>query len=251
MYFFSPFSFFTTTTMSYASVVSHNTSPNQPKPDPALLNTDVPTASGVADDAAKVNLVSSDFRENPATITSTFLSSSQHSSEEAARKPKGSMKNSRNHHDQKPSTQWLSVVQEAVLRPTVAGGLVGIVNIGIIGCAGYAFYTEAHLRRNPRVLSATIAGTVALLGLEGYAIEKLSQDESHKHDSAVIAQYFRENPSKSWGLLGVLNIGVAGMTGYIMYENWEEWDNKTICAFAGGIFTLWAGEGYLLSTSES
>jgi hypothetical protein len=112
--------------MSYASVVSHNTSPNQPKPDPALLNTDVPTASGVADDAAKVNLVSSDFRENPATITSTFLSSSQHSSEEAARKPKGSMKNSRNHHDQKPSTQWLSVVQEAVLRPTVAGGLVGI-----------------------------------------------------------------------------------------------------------------------------
>jgi hypothetical protein len=53
------------------------------------------------------------------------------------------------------------------------------------------------------VLSATIAGTVALLGLEGYAIEKLSHDESHKHDSAVIAQYFRENPSKSWGLLGV------------------------------------------------
>jgi hypothetical protein len=138
-----------------------------------------------------------------------------------------------------------------------------IVNLGIIGYAGYAFYTEAQLRRNPRVISAAIVGSVALLGLEGYVVETLRHNEG-KDDTAVIAQYFHENPSKFQGLFGVcessdvntfylfipvtdstvaVNVGVVGLTGYMMYKNWHALDTRTVAAVAGGVITLWAGEG--------
>src|SRR4051812_30025494 len=58
--------------MSYASIAAQNAPPlsEQPHPDTALLNTDPPTAPSTADDAAKVNVVAPDFRENPQTLTS-------------------------------------------------------------------------------------------------------------------------------------------------------------------------------------
>jgi len=235
--------------MSYASVASRNMPPNQPTPDPALLNTVPGTASTVADDSAKVNVVSSDFRDNPATTTSTFVPPNQPLFEDPA--PQKSSDGTkyhahRHHHTHKPPTKWFSVIQEVVLRPTVAGGLIGVVNLGIIGYTGYAFYTEAQIRRNPRVLSASIAGSVALLGLEGYVVEELRRNEGGD-DAAIVAQYFRENPSKLQGLFGALNVGVVGLTSFIMYKNWHELDARTVTAVAGGIATLWAGEGYLLA----
>jgi len=58
--------------MSYASVTASNVSSDtpQPRPDPALLNTSPPRASGIADDTAKVNVVAETFKENPRTLTS-------------------------------------------------------------------------------------------------------------------------------------------------------------------------------------
>jgi len=58
--------------MSYASVTTSNISPHspQPRPDPALLNTSPPKASGVADDLAKVGVVAETFKERPRTLTS-------------------------------------------------------------------------------------------------------------------------------------------------------------------------------------
>ena len=81
--------------MSYADVTAHNAPPpsmqvclhtlnsilnsklkntsfffSQPKPDPALLNTEQPKSGIVADDTAKVNIVSPDFKRDPTTVTS-------------------------------------------------------------------------------------------------------------------------------------------------------------------------------------
>jgi len=234
--------------MSYASAASHYTPAGQPQPDQALLNTEPSTASNVADDSAKVNLVSSDFKENPETTTSTFALPAAHLPNEPSHK-RSKAHSKHGHHNSKSAEQWFSVVKEVVLRPTVAGGLVGVVNLGVIGYAGYTFYAEPNLRKSPQALSATLAGSVLLLGFEGYGAERFRQNEG-KDDTAVVAQYFRENPGMFQGLLGVLNVGVMGVTGYLAYANWNKWDKRTVSAITGGIFTLWAGEGYLLSTSR-
>jgi hypothetical protein len=75
------------------------------------------------------------------------------------------------------------------------------VNLGIIGYSGYTFYSEPHLRRSPQALSTAIAGSVVLLGLEGYGLDKLRQ-KTDKDDAAVVSQYFHENPGMFQGLLG-------------------------------------------------
>ena len=117
--------------MSYASVTSHNATADQPLPDPALLNTTKPTASGVADDTAKVGVVSPNFKQNPATTTSTYQpprygeEESDPSLHHRTAKSKSKAKKVV-HEAEKEAIHWSAVAKELMLRPPVAGGLVGV-----------------------------------------------------------------------------------------------------------------------------
>lgn len=103
------------------------------------------------------------------------------------------------------------------------------MNLGVIGYAGYTFYSEPHLRRSPQALSATVAGSVALLGLEGYGAEKLRQEHG-KDDAAVVAQYFRENPGMFQGLLGVGELFCPSLLMHRLSdkrsERWYPWHHR-------------------------
>lgn len=117
--------------MSYATVTSQNVPADQPTPDPALLNTVKPTASGIADDTAKVGVVSPKFKENPATTTSTFkpprYDEEESDSSPHRRTAKNKAKAKRLARDtEKEFVHWSAVAKELVLRPPVAGGLVGV-----------------------------------------------------------------------------------------------------------------------------
>lgn len=123
--------------MSYASVTSHNASADQPLPDQALLNTSKPTASRVADDTAKVGIVSADFKQNPATTTSTHRpprygeeesdSSPHHRTKKDNTKKDTKAKGKKLARDvEKEAIHWSAVAKELLLRPPVAGGLIGV-----------------------------------------------------------------------------------------------------------------------------
>jgi hypothetical protein len=121
--------------MSYASVTSHNAPADQPLPDPALLNTTKPTASGIADDTAKVGVVSPNFKQNPATTTSTYKpprydeeesDSSPHHRTKKDNKDNKAKAKKLAREAEKEAIHWSAVAKELVLRPPVAGGLVGV-----------------------------------------------------------------------------------------------------------------------------
>ena len=117
--------------MSYASATSRNLPADQPIPDPALLNTTKSTASGVADDTTKVGVVSPNFKENPATTTSTFqplrFDEEESDSSPHRRTAKTKAKGRKLARDaEKEAIHWSAVAKELVLRPPVAGGLVGV-----------------------------------------------------------------------------------------------------------------------------
>lgn len=115
-------------TMSYANVTSHYTpSEGQAHADPALLNTQSPTASNIADDTAKVGVVAPDFKKHPATETSEFQPKTVQTSKKSSKSP-----SKRTHRDfsskevADEAAHWAAVLKEVVLRPGVASGLVGV-----------------------------------------------------------------------------------------------------------------------------
>ena len=63
--------------------------------------------------------------------------------------------------------------REVILRPGVLGGIVGVVNLGILGGVGYAAYTNWDEQRwDRRVVSAVSVGLLGLWGGEGYLAEQ-------------------------------------------------------------------------------
>jgi len=208
--------------MSYASATSHNLPADQPHPDPALLNTTKSTASGVADDTAKVGVVSPKFKENPATTTSTFQpprydEESDPAPHRRTAKNKAKAKNLARDAE-KEAIHWSAVVKELVLRPPVAGGLVGVgefssqlsdgtfanstfsVNLGLIGLTGYKLYSEPHLRHDHTFVTSTIAGAAVVLGLEGYGAQTFAPV---KEEEDVLIQYVRHNPKSTRTLFAI------------------------------------------------
>jgi hypothetical protein len=114
--------------MSYAKVASSYTPPGQPQPDPALLNTDQPSASSVADGSAKVSVVAPDFKHRPQTTAPETEHFSPHLPGDSTQKKTGKSHSNRGPRglDSKSAAHWASVVKEVVLRPNVAGGLLGV-----------------------------------------------------------------------------------------------------------------------------
>lgn len=137
--------------MSYAAVAAHNAPPvsEQPQPDQGLLNTEAPSADPIVDDTAKVNVVPQDFKENPRTVTQESVVYEEESpivgdfpqSRPSKSKVNGyvngpSSGNSRESKRSKARHQVHEVQEEGLyiwesakhylLRPGVAGGLVGL-----------------------------------------------------------------------------------------------------------------------------
>lgn len=244
--------------MSYASVAAQNAPPpsQQPRPDPALLTTEPPSANNIADDAAKVNIVSSDFRSNPATETSVNAPAGHATGTPVSHNARGKAKRYLHEAEKEGFYVW-EVAKQYLLRPGVAGGLLGLVNVGLISAAGYAFYTKPYLRRENRALASTAAAALVLLSGESYAAEKYRQtprgqaeERKAKEEGAAVYRCAKEHllrPGVLGGLLGVLNAGVLGTVGYFAYKEWDrpKWDRRIVSAISVGLLTLWSGEGYV------
>jgi hypothetical protein len=86
------------------------------------------------------------------------------------------------------------------------------VNIGLLASAGRAFYVNPQYRRDTAIISSTVAATITLLSLEGYAAEKYrntpqGQEEERcaKAEGALIYKHAREHilrPGVLGGLVG-------------------------------------------------
>ncbi|KAJ4468240.1 hypothetical protein J3R30DRAFT_3305713 [Lentinula aciculospora] len=235
--------------MSYASVAGSNLPPSQPRPDPALLNTDSPTASIVADDASKVNVVHPDFKEHPATV----YSENRLSPDDVP----SSKKNRRLREAEAEGLYLWQIAKEYLFRPGVAGGLIGIINLGLLAGASRAFYTQPHLRSDRRVIASTTAAALSIIAVEGFVAEKYAQTPQGqsearraKEEGALIYKHLRENilrPGVLGGLLGLVNAAVLGSVGYFSYIHWDKptWDRRVVSAVSVGLLTLWGGEGAL------
>ncbi|KZS98306.1 hypothetical protein SISNIDRAFT_448509 [Sistotremastrum niveocremeum HHB9708] len=253
--------------MSYASVASHNAPPpsQQPHPDHGLLNTQRETP-GLVDDTTKVNMAPRDFKSNPHTTTSEqviieqYPESDEHEAAPSSSKKKADRKLKAKEtlgEAEKEGLHLWEVAKDRLLRPGVAGGLMGIINVGLIATAGYQFYTKPSLRSDYRLIGGLTAGSLALLGAEGYAAESYRQtaegqeeERRARKEGAVIYRQSKEivlRPGVLGGLVGALNLGVLGTVGYFAYTNWDHphWDRRTVSAVTVGLVSLWAGEGFL------
>ncbi|KAK7692713.1 hypothetical protein QCA50_004346 [Cerrena zonata] len=244
--------------MSYASVAAHNAPPRseQPQPDFGLLNTEPPTADNIADDAAKLNIVSPDWKSNPATITSETRPPPASDKEKIPAKAKARARRYAHEAEVEGFHLW-NVTQNYLFRPAVAGGLLGLLNVGILGGVGYAAYTRPELRQDTKFLASTTAGILALFGAEGYATERYletpagkAEEKRAKEEGAALYRVAREQilrPGVLGGLVGALNAGILGTLGYFAYLHWDapRWDRRTVSVISVGLFTLWTGEGYI------
>jgi len=258
--------------MSYAAVAAHNAPPavEQPHADPGLLNVEVPEITRPADDSAKVNVVASDFKQHPTTVTSEakivvdhaddedddddFPSSSSGPSKRAVNKKKANK--ALKEAEAEGAYIW-GAAKQYLFRPGVAGGLIGLVNVGLITAVGRAFYTQPHLRHDTKVISSTVAGALALMTAEGYASEQYRQTPSGqaeerraREEGSVLYKHLHQQilrPGVAGGLVGLVNTAVLGTVGYFSYLHWDapRWDRRTVSAVTVGILTLWTGEGFL------
>ncbi|KAK0225794.1 hypothetical protein IW262DRAFT_1457055 [Armillaria fumosa] len=245
---------------SYASAAKRAVDDNHPDPlpDTGLLNTTPSSANPVVDDTAKVNLVPSDFKSNPITTTSASAPPSD-SDLSSNKKP-----SNRNLREVKQEGYYLwDVAKDYLFRPGVAGGIIGIVNVGILAGAACAFYIQPHLRRDTKAISATVAASIAFLSVEGFAAEKYSktpkgQEEARhaKEEGSLIYRHLREQilrPGVLGGLLGIVNTGILGAMGYFSYMNWDKptWNRRVVSAVSIGILALWTGEGVVAESIRS
>ncbi|KIK67009.1 hypothetical protein GYMLUDRAFT_238360 [Collybiopsis luxurians FD-317 M1] len=233
--------------MSYAAVAGSNIPPTQPQPDPALLNTEPPSASIVADDSAKVNLVHPQFKNHPATITSE----NRPPPDDAP----SSRKDRRFKEAEAEGLYLWNITKRYLFRPGVAGGLVGLLNIGLLAGATRAFYTQPGLRSNRKAIASTAAATFAILSAEGYAAEKYAQTPQGqaearraKKEGTLIYKHARESllrPGVLGGLVGLVNAAILGTVGYFSYLHWDKpsWDRRIVSAVSVGLLTLWGAEG--------
>ncbi|KAI0051629.1 hypothetical protein FA95DRAFT_243749 [Auriscalpium vulgare] len=251
--------------MSYAAVAAHNAPPpsQQPHADPALLSTAPSEAPSTPDDTLKVNVVPTDFKENPETVTSEFspdVSFPPINGGSSHPKPSKAKR-----HIEAAEEDGLYIwerVKEAFLRPAVAGGLIGIVNVGLLAGTSYALYTEPRFRRDPRILSSTVVATLALFSAEGYAAESFrktpagrEEERKAKEKGSLVYRNSREHilrPGVLGGLVGLVNVGVLGTVSYFAYSNWDRpaWDRRVVSAVSVGLLALWGGEGALASRSD-
>ena len=233
--------------MSYADVAAHNAPPSsqqvcssvsriqwprlnepsrQPHPDPALLNTEPPTADNIVNDA-KVNIVAPDFKAR------LDAASEEHSAASGAKRPSSAKDRARKYvHDaEEEGIQLWTAAKQLLFRPAVAGGLIGLrelfasltfsvlnivnaVNIGLISGVGYTFYACPHLRRNSKIITSTAAAALAIFTGEGYLAEVYrktpagrEEERRAKQEGAALYRYSREHLLRPGVLGGIVGAG--------------------------------------------
>ncbi|KAF7312108.1 hypothetical protein MIND_00223100 [Mycena indigotica] len=217
--------------MSYADAASKHLPPNQPRADPALLNTSPPTASPGIDPTKKINLV-------------------------PPSDPVGRRKHTRLDETREEGLYIWESAKHYLLRPGIAGGLIGIVNLGLLGGAARAFYVNPNYRRDTTVISSVVATSFAVLFAEGFAADAYrktpaGQEEERRarEEGAVIYRHAKEQilrPGTLGGIVGVLNVAALGTIGWFAYDNWDRtWDRRIISAISAGLAALSLGEGLL------
>ncbi|KAF8813596.1 hypothetical protein BYT27DRAFT_7180348 [Phlegmacium glaucopus] len=157
--------------MSYASVAANNIPPpsEQPHPDTALLNTSPTTQPLII---------------NKATIDEVPMSNDD------SDKRKGSSKRMR--EVEAEGLYLWQVAKHYLTRPAVAGGLFGIINIGLLVLAGRKFYRYPHLRRDATAISASFSACIVLVATEGYVATKyrqMIQEKERKGGIAIFRQF--------------------------------------------------------------
>jgi len=262
--------------MSYAAVASHNTSGPQPHPDTALLNT-APSHTSLPDVDSKVTVVPQSFKDHPVTVTSAAApapapveSSSEDEIHQVAdkasrkkEKAKRKFQDAREegiekYHEAKEESVYLwSETKRRVLQPGVMGGLMGVVNVGLIGAFGYQLYNYPHTRQDTRFLSTSAIAAITLLGAEGYVAENYRQTprgQAEERRAREEGSYYYNRtknivlrPGVLGGIVGVVNVGILGGVGYASYIHWDlpHWDRRTVSAVTVGLLGLFTVEGYL------
>ncbi|KAL1410021.1 hypothetical protein Q8F55_004023 [Vanrija albida] len=146
--------------------------------------------------------------------------------------------------------------KEVILRPSTLGGLVGVVNVGLIGSLGYWAYLNKDRPWDRRQVGAAVAGTLALFGVEGYVAESYletpegrAEAERAKKEGSKAYLHAKEvilRPNVAGGLAGVFNLAVLGAVGYFAHKHWNEvWDRKVVGAVTAGLLVLTGIEGAL------
>lgn len=132
------------------------------------------------------------------------------------------------------------------------------VNVGLLSWATYSFYTRPHLRRDTQTLAITASSAIALLAAEGAYASSVAQTPAGQHNAerakqegSAVYRHSREAlfrpgvPVALGTLLGLVNLGVVGATGWVAYCYWDvpRWDRRVVSAVTVGLATLWSGEG--------
>jgi len=198
--------------------------------------------------------VQSNYREPSASTPSEFPS----------RAP-GSLSEDRASKRSEIPTPWRwEKAREVIRRPSIAGGLVGIVNIGLLAGGSYAFYTHPNLRRDTKVIASAAAATFALFGVESYAIKvcqnppkKNATDRNNEEGStaAFVRRCVREHVPRSGvigGTTGVVNACILSIVGYLAYKNWNKpnWDRRSVSAASVGLLALLGCEMQLFRSNS-
>ncbi|KAH7053037.1 hypothetical protein BKA62DRAFT_739020 [Auriculariales sp. MPI-PUGE-AT-0066] len=206
--------------MSYANVAAAHPPPPslQGKPDPALLNTH-PSHSYTL-----VVVAPPDFKSHPKVrIAFPFLE----------RDPEIMVQTVTSEFD-KAKRAYGRAEHEAetlLLRPGVAGGLLGLVNVGLLATASYSFYTDPALRRDRRAIGGTVVGALS------YAKTEAGQREAQKAREEGAYVYRRAHDivlvlAQRWHL---------GTIGYVFYSRPELRDDRRLIAgITTGVLTVFA-----------
>jgi len=259
--------------MSYASVTAKGLPPAsaQPHPDVALLNTQ-PAETQLPSVETKITVAPSDFKEHPRSADmkarDEFDSevAKERVEDETNRNAGGpeTHKSCRDHFKDKlqkarqESLEFWGKTKVCLLRPGVAGGLLGVVNVGFLGSIGYSLYTVPQHRSSPRFLSVATCTALAIFGGEAVLADAYRKTEAGQREEARAreegAALYRHaktvilRPGVLGGTAGALNLGILGGLGYWSYVNWDQpwkWDSRQVSAVSIGLLALFAGEGYL------
>ncbi|WWC65052.1 uncharacterized protein I303_107666 [Kwoniella dejecticola CBS 10117] len=145
--------------------------------------------------------------------------------------------------------------KDVVLRPGTLGGLLGVVNVGILGTAGYFAYTRRDQPWDRRLVGGVVAGIATLFAGEGYLAESYLQTPEGKQEAerakAEGSKFYLQakevilRPQVAGGLAGAVNVAILGALGYFSYQNWNRpWDRRTVSAISIGLLGLSGLEGY-------
>ncbi|WVO17414.1 hypothetical protein L204_105106 [Cryptococcus depauperatus] len=144
--------------------------------------------------------------------------------------------------------------KDVVLRPGTLGGLLGVVNVGILSTASYFAYVKRNQPWDQRMVGGVVAGTLALFGAESYLAESYLQTpegraeaDRAKAEGSKLYLHAKEvilRPQVAGGLVGAINVAILGTVGYLSYKNWNRpWDRQVMGAVAAGLVGLSGIEG--------